>query len=65
MQNIFEYIAQDNKLAAMKLLSLFEEKFNHIIDFPNIGFKPRFFSKDVRVCIAAKHYQIVYTINDY
>lgn len=26
MQNIFEYIAQDNKLAAMKLLSVFEEK---------------------------------------
>ena len=64
MQNIFEYIAQDNRVAAMKLLSLFEEKFNNILDFPNIGYKPKFLSKDIRVCIVAKHYQIVYTNNN-
>ena len=62
MQKIFEYIAQDNKVAASKLLHLFEKHFDYILSFPNSGFKPRFSNKDVRVCIVAKHYQIVYFV---
>ncbi len=64
MQHIFEYIAKDNKIAASKLLNLFEEKFDNIMNFPNIGYKPKFLSKNIRVCIVAKHYQIVYTVSN-
>ena len=62
MQNIFEYIAQDNKVAAKKLLEIFKDKFNSITKFPRIGYKPEFTKRDIRICIVAKHYQIVYSI---
>lgn len=62
MQQIFEYVAQDNKVAATKLLEIFEHQFENIMTFPNSGFKPEFASKDIRICVVAKHYQIVYTI---
>ena len=64
MQNILEYISQDNKLAASKLLDLFEEKFENIVCFRNIGYKTNFLSNNTRVCIVAKHYQIVYTTDN-
>ena len=38
MQNIFEYISKDNKIAASKLLNLFEEKFDNIM---NCNFSPQ------------------------
>ena len=61
MQNIFEYIAQDNKIAAKKLLEIFKDKFNNITKFPKIGYKPKFSKRNIRICIVAKHYQIVYS----
>lgn len=64
MQQIFEYIAKDNKIAAAKLLDIFEQSFDRILTFPNCGFKPTFSNKNIKVFIVAKHYQIVYTIKD-
>ena len=64
IQQIFEYISKDNKTAAAELLTLFEKKFEHILMFPNSGFKPRFSDKDIKVCMVAKHYQIVYAVQN-
>ena len=63
MQKIFEYIAQDNKFAAKKLLDILENKFKNIIRFPDMGYKPKHSQKNIRIHIVAKHYQIVYTTN--
>ena len=64
MQNIFDYIAQDNINAASKLIEVFGKRFDSIATFPNSGFKPHFSSKDIKVCIVAKHYQIVYAVRN-
>lgn len=39
MQQIFEYIAKDNIIAASKLLEDFENQFKNLLIFPNSGFK--------------------------
>jgi len=64
MLDIFEYIAQDNRTAASKLLNVFEDKFKCITAFPNMGYNPGYLPEGIQICIAAKHYQIVYTIKD-
>ena len=63
MQHIFDYVAQDNIIAASKLLKIFEKQFENIMLFPNSGFKSKkYFKRDVRICVAAKHYEIVYSV---
>ncbi len=65
MQKIFDYIARDNIAKAIELIDIFENKFNTIAKFPNSGFRKSYFVKrDVRECIAAKHYQIIYYVKD-
>ena len=65
MQNIFEYIAQDNIHKADEIIEKFEEKFSTIAQFPDSGFRKSYFLKrNVRECIVAKHYQIIYTTKD-
>lgn len=64
MLKIFEYIASNNEDAAEKLLNIFDKNFESLLAFPNRGFKSKFFSRDVRICIVAKHYQIVYTFSN-
>lgn len=65
MQNIFEFIAQDNIEKALEMIDIFEEKFNTLAMFPNCGFKKSYFVlRNVRECVVAKHYQIIYTVKN-
>ena len=65
MQQIFDFIAQDNISATSNLLETFEKQFENIMLFPNSGFEcKKYFKRDVRVCVVAKHYQIFYYIKD-
>ena len=60
INQIFEYIAKDNPTAAITLLDAFEQKFNILSEFPNSGFRPALAKSNVRVCVVAKNYQIIY-----
>ncbi len=63
MQNIFAFIAKDNILKATELIDIFEKKFELLAEFPNIGFRKSYFLKrNVRECVVAKHYQIIYHV---
>ena len=65
MSAIFSYIAQDNKEAAKELVSLFYKTFDNLLLFPNSGYKnKKYFKRDVRICVVAKHYQIFYYVKD-
>jgi addiction module RelE/StbE family toxin len=64
INHIFEYIAQDNPVAAKKLVDDFEQKFYILVKFPNSGFKPALAKSNVRVCVVAKNYQIIYQIDN-
>ena len=65
MQNIFDFIASDNITKAFEIIDEFEKKIETIAMFPNIGFrKPYFVKRDVRECIVAKYYQIIYYVKD-
>lgn len=63
MQEIFDYIAQDNKQKALEIIDIFEEKIELLSRFPNSGHqKPYFIKRDIRMTIAAKHYQIIHYV---
>ena len=63
MQDIFDFIAADNKIKALEIIDKFEKKIETIAAFPRIGVRKSYFVKrDVRECIVAKHYQIIYYI---
>lgn len=65
IKEIFDYIALDNLKKAFEMLDKFEEKFESIAIFPYSGVKKsNFIIRDVRECIAAKHYQIIYHIKN-
>lgn len=65
LQNIFDYIALDNVNKAIEMVDIFEEKFNTIATFPNIGFKKsKFVNRDVKECVVAKHYEIIYSVKN-
>ena len=65
LQNIFDYIAADNLSKAIEMIDIFEEKFNTIATFPNIGFqKSKFVNRDIKECVVAKHYEIIYSVKN-
>ena len=65
IQNIFDYIAQDNPFKAQELINKFEKKFDTLSVFPDSGVKkPYFVSRDVRMAVAAGHYLIVYSVKN-
>ena len=65
MKEIFDYIALDNTKKALEIIHKFKEKFESIAMFPFSGVKKSdFIIRDVRECIAAKHYQIIYHIKN-
>ena len=63
INKIFEYIANDNPTAAINLIDTLEQKFEILSEFPNCGFKPALAKSDIRVCVVAKNYQIIYQID--
>lgn len=65
LQNIFDYIAKDNRLKAVELIEIIEEKIKLLSMFPNRGYKKsNLLKRNVRECVVAKHYQIIYTIEN-
>jgi len=62
---ISDFIAKNNKNAAIKMLKLFYEKFEEISDNPKIGkFRDDFAYLGVRFYVVKKKYLIVYTLQD-
>ena len=63
LNDIFDYIAQDNNKAAADLVQIIENKFNDLLMFPHLGSKRDIeYLRDVRMCVVAKHYQIIYSV---
>ncbi|MEN8233048.1 MAG: type II toxin-antitoxin system RelE/ParE family toxin [Thermodesulfobacteriota bacterium] len=64
LQEIFEYIAQDNPTAAGKVVSGIYEKAQLLSDFPEIGYKYRDEPEgEIRILLYG-HYRIAYLITD-
>ena len=65
MEIISEFIAQDNKTAANKMIELFYKTFKMLLKHPNIGnSRPDFTYLDVKFYVIKKNYLIVYRIVD-
>lgn len=65
MQEIFDYIAQDNISKAIELINIFEEKFKILSMFPNSGYrKSKLLKRNIRELVVAKHYQIIYCVEN-
>ncbi len=63
MELIADFIAKDNKNAAIKMLKQFYKTFEKLSEYPNIGIKRLDFTyKDVKFYVVKKHYLIVYTM---
>lgn len=63
--DIFDYIAKDNKSKAIEMIDKFENKFQTLAMFPKSGFrKSCFVKRNVRECVVAKHYQIIYSVEN-
>ncbi len=61
---IFDYIAEDNKDAATRLVAEIHRKAEILNDFPNIGYKLRDWpNRHIRVLLYG-HYRISYLIKD-
>ncbi len=64
LKEIFDYIAEDNKKMAQKVISEIYEKVQILKTFPNIGYK--YFEnseEDIRILLYG-HYRIAYFIKD-
>ena len=65
MQNIFDFIAQDNISKAIEMIDIFEKKFDTLAMFPKSGFiKSKLIVRNVRCAVVAEHYQIIYFIRN-
>lgn len=64
METIADYIALDNKNAAIKMLKSFEKSFNSLCSHPNLGKKRKDFThKDVLFFVIKKRYLIIYNFD--
>ena len=65
MEIISDFIAQDNKSAANKIMKLFNKTFETFIKYPNIGkSRPDFTYMNVKFYVVKKNYLIIYRIID-
>lgn len=63
MKIISDFIAQDNKSAANKIMRIFYETFETFLKHPSIGkSRPDFTYMDVKFYVIKKNYLIVYRI---
>ena len=62
---IADYIAKDNKAAAVKLVKLFNQTFEILCKHPNLGkLREDFTYLDIKFYVIKKNYLIVYRIID-
>lgn len=65
IQTISDYIAQDKKSAALKLIETFNKSFEKLAEFPDLGAVRKDFTYlNVRFYIVKKHYLVVYNIEN-
>lgn len=63
LYSIADYIAKDNKKAALKLVKEFYKSFELFCSHPGLGFERKDFTyRNVRFYVVKKNYLIVYTI---
>ena len=64
LRDIYDYIAQDNPLAAQRVVSEIYEKSQFLKDFPEIGYKYKTETEgEIRILLYG-HYRIAYLIRD-
>jgi len=64
MEKIADYIANDNKSAALEMLKLFYQSFNDLCNYPQIGVVRKDLTyKNVRFLKVYKHYLIIYNFD--
>lgn len=64
LRDIHDYIAQDNPIAAQRVISAIYEKAQILKDFPEIGYKYRTEPEgEIRILLYG-HYRIAYLIRD-
>ncbi|MFZ2396135.1 MAG: type II toxin-antitoxin system RelE/ParE family toxin [Smithella sp.] len=64
LRDIHDYIAQDNPIAAQRVISAIYEKAQILKDFPEIGYKNRTEPEgEIRILLYG-HYRIAYLIRD-
>lgn len=65
IKTIADYIAQDKKSAALKLVEMFNKTFEKLAQFPDLGTVRKDFTYlNVRFFVVKKHYLIIYNIED-
>lgn len=65
MEIISDFIANDNKSAANKMMKLFDKTFEMFLKHPNIGIIRKDFTyMDVRFYVIKKNYLVIYRIID-
>lgn len=63
IENIADYIAQDNKAAAIKFVKLFNKTFETLCKHPHLGKQRKDFTYlDVKFYVVKKNYLIIYRI---
>lgn len=63
LEDIFEYIASDNVIAASRVVNDIYERAQVLAAHPEIGYKYQASSRDVRVLLYG-HYRITYLVKD-
>jgi toxin ParE1/3/4 len=63
LEDIFEYIAKDNPLAASETVRGIYEKAQLLVDFPEIGYRYRPSTRQVRILLYG-HYRIAYLVKE-
>jgi plasmid stabilization system protein ParE len=63
LEDIFEYIAQENPVAARQVVTGIYERAQVLIDFPESGYRYHESSRDVRILLYG-HYRIAYLVRD-
>lgn len=63
LEDIFEYIAQENPAAAARVVGGIYERVQVLIDFPESGYRYLDSTRDVRILLYG-HYRIAYLTKD-
>jgi len=63
LEDIFEYIAQDNPTAAKQVVESIYDRAQVLLEFPESGYRYSGSSRNVRILLYG-HYRIAYLIRD-
>lgn len=63
LKDIFDFIAQDDPIAAESVISGIYDKAQQLLQFPESGYRYEGSARDVRILLYG-HYRIAYTVSD-